>query len=230
MDVKVVGMEAALAMLDRVAYRDIPFALAKALNDTAKDVRDAETEEIARVFERPTPFIRNSLYIWPATKARQSVEIGFKTRQASIMRPHILGGDRIWKRSERWLQSFYTPGQKARLNQYGNMSPAQVTQILSALKRLPDKYQNITARSRSKNRKPRDYFMLRAKKGSLIPGVYEKYGPFGIRVRPVMIFIKSPQYRKRMSFFEIGKRIANLKLWPNFHRAMQWAAMNPHGG
>jgi hypothetical protein len=73
--------------------------------------------------------------------------------------------------------------------------------------------------------------MLRSKKGSLIPGVYEKHGAKRKgrprKIRPVMIFIKQPTYRKVFPFHEIGMEVARKRLVPNFVKAMHYAMDHP---
>ena len=56
----------------------IPLAVAKALTFTAERVRDAEKREMQRVFDRPTPFTLNSLYLRGATPARLESRVWFK--------------------------------------------------------------------------------------------------------------------------------------------------------
>jgi hypothetical protein len=235
-DVKITGITEVIRRFERIAKQEVPFGLAKCLTDTARVVKIEEVKEMERIFDRPTPFVKNALYLKPATKTNLSAEVGFKDTGAKekalrIIGPHVYGGDREKKRSEQWLGEWYVPGKGARLNKYGNMSPGQVTQVLSVLGKLPDKYQNITARSRKKNKKPRDYFMLRSKKGGLIPGVYEKHGAKRKgrprKIRPIMIFIKQPAYRKVFPFHEIGMEVARKRLVPNFVKAMHYAMDHP---
>ncbi len=136
LEIQVTGIKEALRRLNNLA-NEIPFAASKALNDTAKEVKQEEVREIDRVFDRPTPYVKNSLYVYPSSKTKLVAEVSFKDRQQKIMAPHVYGGTRVMKRSEKLLGEYYVPGQGARLNQYGNMSPGQVTQVLSALKSSP---------------------------------------------------------------------------------------------
>lgn len=224
LEIQVTGIKEALRRLNNLA-NEIPFAASKALNDTAKEVKQEEVREIDRVFDRPTPYVKNSLYVYPSSKTKLVAEVSFKDRQQKIMAPHVYGGTRVMKRSEKLLGEYYVPGQGARLNQYGNMSPGQVTQVLSALKKLSDPYQNTSKRSRSRNKKPRDYFMLRSRRGGLPAGVYEKRSAG--RVKPIMIFTKSPSYQKRFPFHKVAENVCRRVFLQKFNAAIDYALRNP---
>jgi hypothetical protein len=220
-EIKLEGIKETQKMLDDLARKQIPFATAKALNAIAKEVKAAEVQEMKKVFDRPTPFILNGMYIFPALKTRQVVEVGFKDKQAKSIAPHIEGGDRPMKRSEILLgRRWWTPGAGARKNQYGNISSGQITQVLSVLKRSADPYQNITPRSKRRNKKPRDYFMLKWQKGKLRPGVWEKQKS---GVKPILMFIDEPQYRGRFHFFKIAQAVVASKWKAIFNEALAQA-------
>jgi hypothetical protein len=135
---------------------------------------------------------------------------------------------RIFKRFEKWLREagylppgrFAVPGEGARRDRYGKMNRGQIVQILSALKAFPETgyAANVTARSRARNRKPRDYFVVRFKEGKLIPGVWEKAGER--KIRPVLIFVSGATYRKRLRFFEIGRKSFEENSRPIFQQAL----------
>ena len=225
---KVEGLDRAIKRLTDLEKKHTPFAVAIALNETAGDVKKDEQTEMKKVFDNPTPFILNSMYISRADKkaGRFFVEVGFinsgrRSNAAKIMRPHILGGYRAKKMSEKHLGSMYVPGQAARLNKYGNISPGQVEQVLSVLGRSENwagHTSNVTARSRARNRKPREYFALYAPKDDLKPGVYEKTK--GGEIKPIMIFIKAAHYTKRFRFFEIAEACARRNFQRRFYAAL----------
>ena len=54
--------------IDDLQKRHIPFVTAFALTKTAQDIKGAEVAVIAEVFDRPTRFTLNALYVKPATK------------------------------------------------------------------------------------------------------------------------------------------------------------------
>src|SRR4051812_29538582 len=98
-----------IAALNR-AERQVPFALARALTQTAKEVKDAEVKAIATSFDRPTAFTLNSVYMRPATKQRLEAEVWLKgdgsrdnTPGRHFLLPQIEGGNRPLKRFEQRL-------------------------------------------------------------------------------------------------------------------------------
>ena len=218
MDVKIIGINDTIRVLKDIAGRDLPYIISRSINETAKVVKEAEITEMRRIFDRPTPFTLNSLYIYPSTKTRLRGEVNVKDQAAKYILPNVEGGPRTMKRSERYLASFYVPGKGARVNSYGNISPGQVMQILSVLKRAPDRYQNITVQSKRRNKKARDYFAIYTKKGRLLPGIYER---MKTGVKPIMMFIKEPKYKKLFRFYEIGKGVVALNFELIFDRVVR---------
>lgn len=143
--------------LDRLQREQIPFAMALALTQTAKDVQAAEQKEMRDVFDRPTPYTLRSLFLRPATKQRLEAQVFFKdesgttgkgTPATKYLLPQVFGGLRNQKRFERALQRsaklppghdqeiYAVPGEGARLDSFGNLSRGQIVQILSDLRLL----------------------------------------------------------------------------------------------
>lgn len=123
-------------------------AVAIALTKTAVLVRAAERREMQDVFDRPTPFTLNSVFVKPATAANPEARVNIKndfggSRSAlSWLRWQIRGGLRTLTGFEKALVRAgamdggdrSVPGKFARLNAFGNMSPGQMQQILSQLR------------------------------------------------------------------------------------------------
>lgn len=262
--VDIKGLKEFKGYMEALQKNQLPFAIAKAINDTANEVKTELTNEMKKVFDRPTSYTLNSLFIKPATKRDLTATIGLKewggkgTPASKYLAPQIFGGNRGFKRSEKALQRsgllpsgmYWVPGKGAKLDAYGNISGSQMTQILSVLQASFDTAQNMTARSRVKNRKPRDFFVVKQRHGGLVPGVWERLpetgsaiagykGPNalqkglrkgksysviqGRRVRPVLIFVKSPNYKPRFLFFETAQKTVD-KVWLNkMGEAIQYA-------
>lgn len=183
--IRLKGVEATLKNLEKIRADQIPFATAKALTDTAKLVRDKTVATMKGVFDKPTPFTLNAFQIRPATKSNLTAKVEFKYERLGYMRTQVEGGTRGRKRSESALQKtgimqsgqHWVPGKGARLNQYGNISGGQITQLLSVLRSAETSSgysANMTTRSAKKNRKQRDYFAVTKKRGGLVPGIYER--------------------------------------------------------
>jgi hypothetical protein len=223
--------------LDIVRREQIPFATARALTLTAKeDVKPAIVKEMKRVFDRPTPWTLNSLYVSSATKSRLMAQVYVKDEGESqshqYLRPEIAGGPRRFKRLEALLyvkgilkkNEFVVPGVGARLDVFGNMSRGQVSQIISALKIALDPNQNRSDSKRSQsNARNAQYFVPRT--GSRLPrAVYQRFGfAIGSAIKPVLVFVKQPKYRPRLDYYGIGERTARKWFPIRFDESMQVA-------
>ena len=219
------GMKEVLAYLDDIKKRQLPFAVSKALNMTAKSVQAELNSTMKSVFDRPIPFTLNSIYIKPSTKDNLSVEVGHKdwaakgTAAGEYLKPHIFGGNRSFKRSERRYGEYIMPSKFAPLDQYGNITKGKMTQIMSVTKMHVDRYQNTTKRSKEKNKKLPGYFISHGGRG-LKAGIWQRYGRKNRSVKPIFFFSKAPQYQKRYPFFEVARKVVQVKFPRLFGTAM----------
>lgn len=211
--------------LRELERNQIPFALAKALTATAKDVQAAEVKEIKDSFDRPTPATLDSIYVQPATKVKPEATVKIKdfmgkgTPAVKYLAAEVEGGQRRAKRFERALQAagilppgyFVVPGAAAELDQYGNIKGSQITQLLSYFKAFPemagykanmtDKRRAALAKGSAKTgRQGVAYFI--ARDGWLHPGIWARYNfARGSAIKPVLMFVRSVGYEKRFDFF-----------------------------
>lgn len=225
----------ALAKLD-LARKQVPFATALALTRTAQFAKGELTKQMSVVFDRPTAYTLNSLYVRTARKTdlNASVEVkdeNFKGAAPSRwLRPEIYGGNRDLKRSEQLLQakrlmpvgSYMVPGAGAKMDSHGNMSRAQIQQILSGVGAQFDTLQNRTARStlRHKAKRMATYFAVPVRTGNLAPGIYARTGK---RIKPVMLFVRQPRYQKRFDFYTLGQRVMQERFPTEFESAARYA-------
>lgn len=212
--------------LDDVARRQLPFAAAKSLTQSAKQaVQDDIPAEMRRVFDRPTKYTQRVLAFLPATKSKLRAEIlprsfaGKGNVAWEYLNPEVTGGARKAKRSEKRLQAvlgeqvFLTPGRGVKLDSSGNISRAQWTKIMSGLGALGDQSATKKSAKRSKrlvashggiNGSKRritnsQYFIGRSKKSGKPIAVYQlkRKG----KVEPVMLISrKRPTYKARFNF------------------------------
>jgi hypothetical protein len=217
--------------------RQAQFVAAVSLTRTIKDVQAGEVAEMRRVFDRPTPYALNGLYVKPATKADLEARVWVKdnpfgkgTPADRFLLPQIYGGSRGQKGMERLLERAglmragwrSVPAAGAELDGYGNVKRSQITQILSQLKvQRGSGYESRatgSARSnRSIMRQGVTYFALPYARRGLRPGIYAKRGLHGSDIKPVFIFVPAVQYRARQKFFEVGQRIANERFPVHFN-------------
>lgn len=127
----------------------VPFAIVLALTRTGQDIAKAERAQIDRVFDRPTRYTRNSVFLKPATKVSLETTVGLKddtltsgTPAAQYLRPQVFGGGRALKAFEARLVRIgvmraterAVPAGGALIDAYGNMRQSQIVQILSQLR------------------------------------------------------------------------------------------------
>lgn len=119
------------------------------------------------------------------------------------------------------------PGSGAKLDSYGNMSSQQIIQIISyfqGFEQVAGARQNM--RAAGFKRLARDnkrtgsrgfvYFVLHSYRGKLLPGIYQRFQTaFGSSVKPVMIFVRTTNYKKRLDFYGIAEKHATAE----FNRA-----------
>jgi len=201
------------------------YACAVALTRTAQDVKADLVKEMARVFDRPTRFTLNSLYLKPAKKDDLTARVWLKDEygtQPNYLLPQIEGGSRPQKRFEDLLRQRgilssterTVPGGGAKLDAFGNMSRGQIVQILSQLGafNLAGASQNATGSKRSRaKRAVGSYFVARrgearTGRGAWKQGLKVQHLPSGIYIKttdgikPVLLFVSSVKYRIRLQF------------------------------
>jgi hypothetical protein len=163
---------ALIARLQDQVERQIPYATSRALNAIAGKTQTALKDKMREVFNAPTDYTLNSLYVQRSTKQNLEAQVRFKdatskgTPAAKYLSPEVSGGGRSVKRFERTLAynvgrvhelmqrvgvtSYFVPGAGAQLDGYGNMVRGQFSKILSQLGGQNDRYANETPRSRDR--------------------------------------------------------------------------------
>jgi hypothetical protein len=221
--------------------RQAPFVAAVSLTRTIQDVKTAEVAEMQRVFDRPTPYALNGLFVKPATRTNLEARVWVKdnpfgkgTPADRFLLPHIYGGSRGQKGMERLLQLnglmpahwYAVPAAGAELDANGNVKRSQITQILSQLKvqRGAGHESRATGSARSNRTIARQgvtYFALPVARRGLKPGIYlKRQFAHGSAIKPVFIFVPAVQYRQRWKFFEIGQATANARFPVHFNAEM----------
>jgi hypothetical protein len=221
-------IEAAMRLLEGLRKDQVPFATALALTRTAQYTQKRLYEEIDRVFDRPTPFVKSSLWVQPATKGRLYSRVrikdeAFKGNPAvKYLLAEVQGGTRNRKGFENLLTRagilpagwYAIPTSYAPFDAYGNVPGSTVNSILSQLQAARDSLANESKTKRDKrNRTKRNgrYFAITPgdkQAGRLKPGIYERLGSaFGSAIRPIFMFTgKTPKYTKRFAFYELGEK------------------------
>ncbi|WP_068635035.1 hypothetical protein [Thauera butanivorans] len=160
-------------------------------------------------------------------------------RADNYLNTQIGGGQRRQKAFEVALQAvgvlpagwMAVPGQRAKLDAFGNHSPGEIRQILTwfdAAEQVAGSTQNMGFAGREKRRRGTrkkagwEYFAVRpgdrrsfvrasGATGShaMQPGIYRRtHYALGSRIEPVMIFVPSAAYKPRFDFYGLGQRVA----------------------
>lgn len=106
--------------------KQIAFATAKALTQTAAALRQALPAELERVLDRPTTFTKQGTYLRAARRDDLRAEVGFKDRQAAYMRWVTEGGTR-----PAGARGIKLPG-NIELNQFGNIPRGVIDKLKRA--------------------------------------------------------------------------------------------------
>ena len=200
--------EARAAMTKR--EKQIAFATAVALTKTAVIAQKAINGEMPKVFDRPTRFTLNSLFILPAKRDRLTAYVRMKDAgdrgapAAKWLTPQIEGKARGDKGSEKRLRAkgllrdgkHVVPASGTRLDRYGNISRRAMTNIIQGL----DGGKYFTLGS------PRDP-----------AGIAQRRGRKGVKL--ALAFVSRPDYKRRLDFYGVGNRAVDKSLADEFRKA-----------
>jgi len=220
--------------------RQFPKAVRNAINDTAFKVMAAERAEIASSFDRPKPFIMKNVRVFKASADRLSATVGATdyferaglqtkgTAWERILAPHVYGGSRLQKASERRLRMagflpdgwFTVPGQAAKRDSYGNISGPELVAVLSWVGAMgqyagdnTNKRDRLTNRKNKTEKRGESYFVARiGNRSGLHPGVYKRLK--SRQIKPILMFVSSVNYSKRLRWFETGEAVIRREFPP----------------
>lgn len=190
------------ARLDDLTRQQMPYAISRALNDTANAVVKAEVAEEARVFDRPTPFTLNAFRVIPATKSNLTAVVTTKDRQSTYLPLQATGGTDLPMKIALLIPVH------AALNQYGNLSKGFVRYLLGR----PDVF---VARKRVKVT------------AHLTPGIYQR-GEDGAPPVLLIKFVTSEPVKTRFPFKKVAEDTAWLVLPGHFAQRMAEAMATAH--
>jgi hypothetical protein len=215
-----VNIAPGLRLLDNT-QRQVKYATAVALTRTAKRLQKLAEEEVAKVFDRPTKFVRQGFYTKSASPANLEAIVGIKDRQAKVLLPHITGGGRPRKAFEERLATdtskaagFWVPGQGIKLNASGNLTKGQITQIAAGLKRT-GKFADVFVGTPTGHPAAPYGIWARKLKGK---GRNASAG-----IVPLLIRVDQPLYQKRFDFNGIAEKHAQRIFNEEFDRAFSQA-------
>lgn len=214
------------------ALKEYGFASIVAMTRTAKRIKEAQPKTMRQVFDRPTPFTLNSVFMEPATKQRPYARVWLKddssgsrtaasggsgTPAAKYLMPNIAGIPRGPKPSEMAMRrqgilganEFIVPA-KVPLNRYGNVTAGTMNQILANIGGFDDPH------LATPGSKPAQYLDFRNKVRrqarvrpyfvATIKGNRAIWLRLKNGVKPMFWIVKGPiNYRKRYSFIKVAR-------------------------
>lgn len=210
-------------------------AYAKAINDTAFEVRRAMQAEMAQVFNQPTAYILKSSYVQMATPNKLSARIAPENKRDSvgvdpqkILQAQEFGGSRRDKRSEvafrraglllpGWQMVMPSDPYPGSHDGKGNLKGAFLSQLISYFRvsaeqgysaNISDKRKRAIERG-TKKTVGRRYFVSfgRLRGQHLAPGIWAASGTHGVDVRPVVMFTRAGRYAPRLSMERIAEKV-----------------------
>lgn len=197
--------------------KQIRYAAAVTLTRTAQTVAKAEEAEVGVVFDSPTPFTRKAFMVGRATKENLTATVSIRPRQAAYLRAQIEGGRRSQKAFERKLagetnaNGYWVPGQGVNLNAHGNLSATAIQKIASRLK---------------KSGQYADVFVgvPRGHAGAPL-GIWArpKRGKDKGTIKPLLVRIAAPGYRKRFEFYGVAQSTVGKTWQTEFDKALAQA-------
>ncbi|TKI02884.1 hypothetical protein [Martelella alba] len=103
--------------------RQIPYAMARALTSTARQIQEAEKVKMQRVLQSPTPFTVNAVGSIGARKDNLVAKVFVRNIAAAYLEPFEFGG--VHKLNS---QALLNP-KDIRLNKYGNLTKNKLAQL-----------------------------------------------------------------------------------------------------
>lgn len=252
--------------------RRLGTAVATAMTRTAVKTRDAVQNHMRAVFDRPKPYTVRQLRYVAATAKKPVAAVGFNIAAVQDVYGRVVrfedlgpgetaagkylqfqqdGGQRRSKRFENALRQvgvlphgwMAVPGERAKMDSYGNHSVGEIRQILSwfdAAELVAGSRQNMGVKGREKRKLGTkrkagfEYFVVpagasrswsrgngRTASHKMQPGIYRRSQSFGgSRLEPIIIFVRRTGYKPRFDFYGVAKREANLHLVPELKRAI----------
>lgn len=216
--------------LDDIARRQVPFATARALTATAKAAQKKLASEISSTFDRATPWIKNSAFATPATKAKLEAIVGIKDQgaratPAHYLRDHINTGHRGNKPMEKamramgvlpagWLAVPSKDG--VQLDAYGNVSKTTLGRILRALAQKQTATRGAIA--------SRLFVIRPGARSHLAPGIWSatRAGDQQV-IKPVFLFVPEASYRKVLNLPRIVTDVVQHEFETQFSSALDQA-------
>lgn len=198
--------------------KQLPFAISKALNDTAFDARTSLSGSTKQYFDRPTNYTQKGFGVEKSTKRNLEVVVGAERKRARYLRTQITGGARGQKPFERLflgevaatgripIGAQFVPTSLVRLNASGNVS-------LATLKRIKAGLSTTNARG--------GFFVGTPRGGNRPSGIYRRSRE---QLFPYFLAIdRAAQYRPRFPIVDVVGKVYQRRYGQHFRTALERA-------
>jgi hypothetical protein len=202
--------------VDLLFNDQVPFAIAKALTDTARQISAAMPAELESALDRPIDFTRRGFYVQPARKTDPQAVVGVKDVQARYLGYQIEGGSRKPTRKALRLPA------KVELDGYGNMPKGLVKQLIARAKQGKRATKSQAARFGVSQE---DALFYGDPGGGKPPGIYQRIHTGARRqLVPVVVFPQQEAaYSPRFDFGGAAGRVAEQRFEAALDAAMEQA-------
>lgn len=157
--------------IEKLANSQMPYAIARSLNDTTEDVLEAVNMEILRAFDRPTPWTQKAFKVRKTAKKDYllaAVDQKDDAKSRNYLETEAYGGPRPQTGLERLLDAKVayagvlrtmlpatsSADSGARLDNYGNWSSGQRNELLANIGAMSDPLNNTPSVAKLKARNP----------------------------------------------------------------------------
>ncbi len=221
-----------------------PFIMKKAitfaLDDTAEKMKQAQVEEMKKVFDNPRPYTLNAVFVKKA-RGEGSLSAGIAFREFGVkgtpaykyLTPQIYGGPRRMKRHERALDakgllpdgSQTAQGRNYPKDQYGDITGGAYTRMLAELDALPEMPGGRKSFQKKRQARSGNFFIFTPKGASQPAGIAERRGD---NITIMLRFIAPHTYKPIYDFDGVARQTALLEFPRQLER--QWLKWQPLGG
>ena len=220
--INITGIDAVRTQL-AAAGKQATFAARQALNNAAFAINKQIKADMQGAFQGgATPYTLRAFNVTKASKDNLVATVMLRT-DAQGGTPHsqtmahlFTGGSRQWKKFEGLIRasgampagSIAVPGAGIRLDARGNMSRAQIKELLGALRTGMQ-----TVRRKGKQQQATGYFVLPQRTGKLMPGIYKRTttggwvggGKSSSGITPMLVFVPMGTWRKYIDMDAIAQ-------------------------
>lgn len=193
-------------IMDQLARGQVPFAASIAINRVAEFAKSALQVEMNRVFDRPKPFVLNSIFIKRSNKTNLTATIFHSDKVAPYLDAEVVGGTRKEKPFE-LIQGndVLVPTSHTPRDAYGGVSRSYIAKVLS----------QAVVHSTG------EYVLVRpGQKSKLVPGVYQRVGG---RIVALFLFKTSATYQTRYDMHGVVDRVVKAEFDRQFAAQMDYA-------